>query len=160
MKYVPFNKGDLKKYVLDPKDKNAVYKQQIVDLIDEYTGNIAEVAHAIGLNPATVRRFIKMEELEDYCKTVRQDRNELFVEAAETILTFVLNEKHSYPSLALKAAMFILERLGKDRGWGAAITMNPELVELIKNQDSQILIANQKLEDADCDVADTDKSVQ
>lgn len=131
----------------------------VIDLLVEHDGYLPNVAKKIGVAPSSVIRYLKNNNLLGYLDSVRDCHNEILCDAAVKVLEVAMLDAKNTRE-AVRAAMFILEYLGKRRGFSKTVTIDDGSAKKIDEIDTNIRIAHKELiVDADCDVTDADQSV-
>jgi hypothetical protein len=75
-------------------------------------GNITEASRILKISSMRLRNFVKKSA---YLSREMEESKEIVVDKAESVIVDALDD----PERRDSAARFVLERLGKPRGWGA-----------------------------------------
>ena len=91
-----------------------ITRAQLTAALDGSLGNISEIARRCGVDRVTIYRYLKQWDL----MTALEDERERHLDTAEAVVNGIMikgkDEKNR-----LKAAIFVLDRRGKLRGWAA-----------------------------------------
>lgn len=90
----------------------------IEEAIIKYRGNLRKASAMLGVSDMTMRRRINVTpELQVLLKECRNHLSEYMVDGAEDVLDFAITNREADLGAALKAACFVLNNKGRERGW-------------------------------------------
>ena len=110
-------------------------KEQIIQCIKKHDGKLSYVAKELGSCHRTLLDYL---ERHPDVKLVREEAQKAYLnmrlDVCESVLDVLANKVHTDPAHALKAAMYTLNNLGKERGYAptevrAAHPDYPELLD-------------------------------
>ena len=106
----------------------------IEDIFFRYKCNITDSAKAMGVSRSCLNDHLKTNpEVKAAFEKVEQSLDREWVDVAEKNVWYALALAKERPGHALKAAMYVLDKRGKARGWEGATTESehaPKLDEL------------------------------
>lgn len=110
-------------------------KQEILDALKKHDGKISYVAKEIGCSQDTIYRYMERHpDVREARKAAQKAYLNKRLDVCESVLDVLANKVHTDPAHALKAAMYTLNNLGKERGFAptevrAAHPDYPELLD-------------------------------
>ncbi len=114
--------------------ENCHEKSVIVDALKKHDGKISYTAKELGCSQETIYRY--MDRHPDV-REAREQAQKAYLnkrlDVCESVLDVLANKVHTDPSHALKAAMYTLNNLGKERGYAPSEVRaaHPDYKELI-----------------------------
>jgi len=107
-----------------PKGGTGISENDIVNGLIRHMGSRSRVAEELNVSPTSIsHRIKKSEKLQDAIASVK----DIFVDVAESVVYKRMVEYNDF-----KAARLVLERWGRDRGWG----VEPQKVQMIEPEQS------------------------
>lgn len=103
-------------------------KQQIEEAVDSFNGMTYDICLHFGCTPGQLYAKLDKFGLRDHMQQARR----ALVAQAESVVGKALNSENE--KLRVETARFILERLGREDGWG----QNPQMVQQIDAADGTI----------------------
>src|SRR6478736_3820857 len=101
-------------------------KDEIVDALVKENGRIIHAAHSLGINPDTLYKYFKKnpdmwDALDEIRKNYNRYERHVKIESSKSVLDKLLEKVETHPSTALRAAMYYLDNLGNQEGYGKKI---------------------------------------
>lgn len=120
-------------------DIKAVTNEDIIEALEKTMGNIRHAAKLLGYDYNTgpiFKRLKRHPEMREALEEIRRNRATVECDFAEDTVSYAMQQRERDLATSLKAAIFTLNNLGKDRGYCHPDDVRKEedkgLVDLIK----------------------------